>query len=221
MLAAPAFAAGDPPAGAAVITRGIPSQLDADQRTGYAAVFKAIHEQRWTDAQIQLTAMKPGPLHSIAAAELYLAKGSPKVDNDPLLQVLANAPELPEAPAIARILSSRGVVAPALPLQQRMIWVNAATATGPATATTLAHAAGAARASDIELRAAGAYWAARADMMCDRPQLGEGRLKNAAQLDETFYGMLARQQLGIKETQRQTEELMLADWDGSGACPNR
>ena len=45
----------------------------------------------------------------------------------------------------------------------------------------------AARASDIGFRAAGLYWAARADMKCGRPQLVEARLKNAAQLDETFY----------------------------------
>jgi soluble lytic murein transglycosylase-like protein len=315
VLAAPAFAAGDPPGGAAVMTRGIPSQLDSDQRAGYAAVFKAIHEQRWADAQIQLTAMKPGPLHSIAAAELYLAKGSPKVDSDPLLQVLANAPELPEAPALARILASRGVVAPALPQAQRLIWVNGASTRGRAKATKLdlvaadlalkmqplikddrgaeaqalleatpnltpeaqiewqqrvawiyflqgddanarmmaakaqigsgdwavqgewvgglaawrqgdctaasdAFTAVAARASDIELRAAGLYWASRADMKCGKPQLVEGRLKNAAQLDETFYGMLARQQLGIKETQRPTDELMLADWDKLQNRPN-
>ena len=35
--------------------RGIPAQLDPDQRDGYRAVFKAIREQRWVDAQIQLT----------------------------------------------------------------------------------------------------------------------------------------------------------------------
>ena len=43
----PAVAAGNPPA-SAVMSRGIPAQLDADQRTGYAAVFKAIHEKRWS-----------------------------------------------------------------------------------------------------------------------------------------------------------------------------
>ena len=41
--------------------RGIPAQLDAAQRDGYAQVFSAIRESRWTDAQIALDAMKPGP----------------------------------------------------------------------------------------------------------------------------------------------------------------
>ncbi|MBN8814837.1 MAG: lytic transglycosylase domain-containing protein [Sphingomonas sp.] len=297
------------------MSRGIPAQLDADQRAGYRAVFKAIREQRWVDAQIQLTTMKPGPLHSIAAAELYLAKGSPKVDNDPLLAVISNAPELPQAPAIAKILASRGVVAPGLPVPQKLVWANGASTRGRAkptkydlasaelalkmqpfikgdmgpeaqalleatpnltpdaqtewqqrvawiyflqgddnnarmmaakaalgsgdwsvqgqwvgglaawrqgdcTAAGEAFVKVAARASDVELRAAGLYWAARADMKCDRPQLVEGRLKNAAQLDETFYGMLARQQLGIKEQPRSSDELMLADWDKLQNRPN-
>jgi len=310
----PAFAAGSLPA-AAVMTRGIPAQLDPDQRAGYAAVFKAIREKRWDDAQMQLTAMKPGPLHSIALAELYTAKGSPKVDNDPLLGVLAAAPELPEAPTIARILAARGVTGPVLPYQQRLVWNNGASTRGRAKATKYDLAAAelalkmqpliknddgpaaqalletttdltpdaqiewqqrvawiyylqgddtnarmmatkarigagdwavqgewvgglaawrqgdcteagrafvnvAARASDVELRAAGLYWAARADMKCGRPQLVEARLKNAAQLDETFYGMLARQQLGIKEKPPVPDELMLADWDKLQNRPN-
>jgi soluble lytic murein transglycosylase len=314
ILATPAFAAGDPPA-PATMSRGIPAQLDSDQRAGYAAIFKAIREQRWVDAQIQLTAMKPGPLHSIATAQLYLAKGSPKAENGALLAFLTSAPELPQAPAIARILASRGVVAPALPVPQKLVWANGASTRGRAKPTKLdlatadlalkmqpfikgdmgpeaqalleatpnltpealtewqqrvawiyflqgddnnARAMGykarsgtgdwavqgewvgglaawrqgdctaagqafvsvAARASDVELRAAGLYWAARADMKCNKPQLVEARLKNAAQLDETFYGMLARQQLGIKEQPRVSDELMLADWDKLQNRPN-
>jgi len=310
----PALAAGNPPA-SAVMARGIPAQLDSDQRAGYAAVFKAIHEKRWDDAQLQLTAMKPGPLHSIALAELYTAKGSPKVENDPLLAVVTAAPELPEAPNIARILAARGVTAPALPYQQRLVWNNGASTRGRAKPTKYDLAAAelalkmqpliksddgpgaqallestpnltpdaqiewqqrvawiyylqgddtnarmmatkarvgsgdwavqgewvgglaawrqgdcteagrafvnvAARASDVELRAAGLYWAARADMKCGRPQLVESRLKNAAQLNETFYGMLARQQLGIKEKPPVPDELMLADWDKLQNRPN-
>ncbi|MEO5493307.1 MAG: lytic transglycosylase domain-containing protein [Sphingomonas sp.] len=314
ILASPALAAGDPPA-PATMSRGIPAQLDSDQRAGYSAVFKAIREQRWVDAQIQLTTMKPGPLHSIAQAQLFLAKGSPKVENDALLAVLANAPELPQSPALARILSSRGVVAPGLPVPQKLVWANGASTRGRAkpskldlatadlalkmqpfikadmgpeaqalleatpnltpeaqaewqqrvawiyflqgddnnarvmaykartgagdwavqgewvgglaawrqgdcTAAGQAFLSVAARAADIELRAAGLYWAARADMKCNKPQLVEARLKNAAQLDETFYGMLARQQLGIKEQPRVSDELMLADWDKLQNRPN-
>ncbi len=55
------------------------------------------------------------------------------------------------------------------------------------------------RSSDTELRAAGLYWTARADMAVGRPERIEARLKNAAQLDETFYGLLARTALGIRD----------------------
>ena len=309
-------ATGEPPVPAAPApARGVPSQLDSGQRDGYRGVFVAIREKRWADAQLQLTAMKPGPLHSLALAELYLAKGSPRVENDAILALITSAPELPQAPALARILASRGVAAPALPVQQRLIWANGASTRGRAKATRYdlasaglalrmqpfikaddgaqaqalldsttglspeaqvewtqrvawiyflanddanartmaAKARGgpgewavqaewvgglaawrqgdcteanrafvsvAARASDVELRAAGLYWAARADMKCGRPHLVEARLKNAAQLDETFYGMLARQQLGIKDGPRVPDELMLADWDRLQSRPN-
>lgn len=311
-----AFAGGPPaPPSAPAPARGVPSQLDNAQRDGYRGVFAAIREKRWADAQLQLTAMKPGPLHSLALAELYLAKGSPRVENDAILALITSAPELPQAPALARILASRGVATPALPIQQRLIWANGASTRGRAKATrydlasaglalrmqpfikaddgvqaqalldsttglspeaqvewtqrvawiyflanddanarTMAAKARtgtgewavqaewvgglaawrqgdcteanrafvsvAARASDVELRAAGLYWAARADMKCGRPHLVEGRLKNAAQLDETFYGMLARQQLGIKDGPRVPDELMLADWDKLQSRPN-
>ena len=51
----------------------IPALLDAEQKAGYARVFAAIRDSRWTDAQLQLDALKPGPLHAIARAELYTA----------------------------------------------------------------------------------------------------------------------------------------------------
>ncbi|WP_375396414.1 lytic transglycosylase domain-containing protein [uncultured Sphingomonas sp.] len=315
LASTPALAAGEPPA-ATTAARGIPTQLDGEQRDGYRAVFKAIRDKRWSDAQLLLTAMKPGPLHSIALAELYTAKGSPRVELDPLTAVLSAAPELPEAPKLARLAAARGATGlPALPATQRLVWVDGASTRGRAKPTRLDMAAAelalkmqplikddrgadaqalleattnlspealtewqqrvawiyflqgddanarlmaakarvgagdwtvqgewvgalaawrqkdcvaaakgfeavAARASDIELRAAGLFWAARADMVCGRPDRIEGRLKNAAQLDETFYGMLARQQLGIKDRPRASEATMLADWDRLSSRPN-
>ena len=56
----------------------------------------------------------------------------------------------------------------------------------------------AARATDVELAAAGNYWAARADMMCGRPQRVQHQLRSAARLKETFYGLLAATALGIR-----------------------
>lgn len=56
----------------------------------------------------------------------------------------------------------------------------------------------ASRASDVELAAAGNYWAARADMMCGRPERVQTRLRTAARANETFYGLLAASALGIR-----------------------
>ncbi len=51
--------------------------------------------------------------------------------------------------------------------------------------------------AESELIAAGAYWAARSEMACRRPQLVEGLMKQAARSPESFYGLVARQTLGL------------------------
>lgn len=79
----------------------------------------------------------------------------------------------------------------------------------------------ASRSTDVELRAAGLFWASRADMACGRPERIEARLKGAAQYDETFYGLLARQVLGIKTPiERVTEARIAGDWQLLGRRPN-
>lgn len=106
---------------------GIPDQLDAAQRSGYRTVFAAIRQQKWQDAQIQLDSMKTGPLHAIAKAELYTAKDSPKVELAPLMALLSEAPELPQAEQLSRMALKRGATTtPALPQAQRLIWYDGA-----------------------------------------------------------------------------------------------
>lgn len=296
---------------------GVPAQLDADQRNGYRAAFTAIRESRWTDAQIALDSMKTGPLHAIARAELYLAKGSPRVELDPIIALLAEAPELPQGEQLARLAKLRGASEmPMLPTAQRMIWHDAAPirtrmrsirsdaaaaqlATGMQPLIKADDAAGAEllvesksseltpealtewrqkvawmyytvgrdadarrvaataqagsgefapladwvqglaawrqkdcaaaqaaftsvaqRSSDTERRSAGLYWASRADMACGRPDLVGQRLKIAAQHGETFYGLLARQALGIKEAPSKSEQFVAADWKALERRPN-
>ncbi len=298
-------------------SRTIPDQLDAEQRSEYRAVFASIREQRWQDAQLQLDSMKPGPLHAIARAELLTAKGSPKADLDPLMKLLADAPELPQAQQIATMASSRGAIGlPPLPEARRLTWIDGAPARlraksistdmtsaelairmqpfvkaddGPqaqallestegltpealtewqqkvawiyflqgddnnarAMAVKAAQGSGdwavqgywvgalaawrqhdcaaagsgfetvAARASDIDMRAAGLYWASRADLQCGRPDRFEARLKNAAQYRETFYGLLARQALGIHDTAiRPSDTFVAGDWQNLARRPN-
>ncbi|MDZ4139711.1 MAG: lytic transglycosylase domain-containing protein [Erythrobacter sp.] len=56
----------------------------------------------------------------------------------------------------------------------------------------------ASRASNVELAAAGHYWAHRAAVRCREPGQAQQHLSAAAQMDETLYGMLAADQLGIE-----------------------
>lgn len=56
----------------------------------------------------------------------------------------------------------------------------------------------AARASNVELAAAGHYWAHRAMVRCRAPGQAQQHLSAAAQMHETLYGMLAADQLGIE-----------------------
>ncbi len=50
---------------------------------------------------------------------------------------------------------------------------------------------------ESELAAAGAYWTARAELACRRPNLVEPMLRLAARSNESFYGLLARESLGM------------------------
>ncbi|KQM12955.1 lytic transglycosylase [Sphingomonas sp. Leaf24] len=295
--ALPAYA-GEAPTLASVartpVDARVPPQLSPEDRDAYTQVFAAIRAGRWADAQLRLDAMKPGPLHAVARAELYTAKGSPKVELPQLLALLTEAPDLPHAPDLARLAKLRGADAvPELPTQQKLVWFDAApvrlrakAARSDAAAAQLldamkpfvkvddgaaaealiatresdltpealtemrgrvawiyfvagddanarrlaavaqrgsgdwaaqadwtqglaawrqqdcaaaqtAFASVAQRAGDTELRSAGLYWATRADIACGRPDLVQGRLQTAAQYGETYYGLLARQALGL------------------------
>lgn len=56
------------------------------------------------------------------------------------------------------------------------------------------------RASNDDMRAAGAYWAARAWMNAGQPVKVAALMKMAAARTDTFYGMLARETLGMADT---------------------
>lgn len=51
--------------------------------------------------------------------------------------------------------------------------------------------------AETELVGAGAYWAARSEQACRRPNQVEPLLRIAARNSESFYGLLAREQLGM------------------------
>jgi len=309
----PAAALAEPPRPAAAA--GIPPLLSPAQRAAYRTVFEAIAASRWNDAQLALEAMAPGPLHAYARAELYTAKGSPRVELEPLVTLLTQAPELPQAETLQRLAKARGAVdLPPLPEAQRLVWQNGAPSRvraksvksdqiaadlasrmqpfvkadsgreaealldatdgltseaqtewqakvawiyflqgldrearrlgdraadgagdwaiqGRWTAALAAWrqndcaAAGAgfegvaARANDTDLRAAGLYWASRADIACGRPDRVEARLKTAAQYGEAFYGQLSRAALGMKAVATKPQRIT-SDWAALEKRPN-
>ncbi len=71
----------------------------------------------------------------------------------------------------------------------------------------------AARAENVELRAAALYWASRAALRCRQPQLSSQLLSEAAGNDQTLYGMLATEQLGRRLPRRGAQaDLTTQDW---------
>jgi soluble lytic murein transglycosylase len=56
----------------------------------------------------------------------------------------------------------------------------------------------ASRAEEPEMEAAGHFWFSRAAAACGQPNEAQPALRRAARLDETFYGLLAQERLGIR-----------------------
>jgi soluble lytic murein transglycosylase len=70
----------------------------------------------------------------------------------------------------------------------------------------------ASRSGDTELTAAGHYWAARADTACGHPERVQARLRNAARLSETFYGLLSQSALGVRQRSAELDAFSQDDW---------
>ncbi|BBD97256.1 lytic murein transglycosylase [Sphingobium amiense] len=274
-----------------------PLQLADGDKTRYRAIFSALQAQQWTDAKAMIAALDPqDALRPVALSELYLAKGSPRVELFDLLDLINKAPWLPKADQLSRLAQKRGAtLLPDLPQIQKLVWLGSAPRRQYVAATksdllaqTLAGqiqtfvknddpvgaegllAAGeagltpegltevrqrvawayyienddlnarrmaaraleartagdwtvqahwttglaawrqndcraaapafanvAALAGDADMRAAGAYWASRAYMVCGQAEKVQAYLRQAARADETFYGLLARESLGI------------------------
>jgi soluble lytic murein transglycosylase len=70
------------------------------------------------------------------------------------------------------------------------------------------------RASNAELIAASHFWRARAAVRCRKPEQATVSLRSASRYDETFYGMLAAEQLGLKlPPQHSQADFTPADWN--------
>lgn len=274
-----------------------PLLLSDGDKARYRAIFTALAAQQWTDAKAMIAALDPqDAVRPVALSELFLAKGSPKVELFDLLDLVNKAPWLPKADQLSRLAQKRGAtILPTLPQIQKLVWLGsaprrqyvAATRTDVAAqalagqiqtfvknddpvgaeallvtgelgltpegltevrqrvawayyienddanarrmaakalearaggdwmvqahwttglaswrqndcrAAAPAFASVAAMAGDADMRAAGAYWASRAYMVCGEAEKVENYLKQAARSEETFYGLLARESLGM------------------------
>ncbi|MFW2829751.1 transglycosylase SLT domain-containing protein [Sphingomonas sp. ID0503] len=77
------------------------------------------------------------------------------------------------------------------------------------------------RGGDAETMSAGLFWAARADMACGRADRVQARLRSAARLGETFYGLLARHLLGMSLPAAETKpDFIRADFTTVADRPN-
>ena len=287
----------------------VPTQLGASEREAYQALFADLRARNWASVTSRLEALRPSPLSDLARAILYAHPESPRVEVGPLLVLLERAPDLPQAPDLARLATLRGAtVLPELPeqqrlaglpgqprrqrprpvrgdavadsleplinpllvddqplqaealfkersadlseeartaLQQRIAWVYylngndrdalrmadlgrrgvtewavhaewvaglASWRLGDHTAAARHFGAVATRSDDMELSAAGHYWAARADMATGAAPRVQQHLQAAARLNETFYGLLAQSALGIRRRPAELDPLSAEDW---------
>lgn len=86
-------------------------------------------------------------------------------------------------------------------------------------AASFANTAGAT--SNPELTAAALFWQSRAEVRCRQPELAAAPLRTAAQFDETLYGMLAAEQLGLRPpANHAAPDFTPADWQALREIPN-
>ncbi len=294
----------------ASIAKDVPSQLKRQQSDHYRALFSAMNTNHWDTAKNLMDTAPTGPLRSIAQAEYFLAANSPRAELGPLLTLVNEAPQIPQAAQLGRLAQKRGAqLLPSLPQRRNLSWVpgspirskpkdvssdSAANSVrgqiiefiktdnpqgaeqllnasamqmssegrteleqrvawsyyienDDASALRLAqraqngagdwvgHAdwvaglaawrlndcrtAGSAfeqvgrSAANADLRAAGLYWSARSDLKCGQPERVQGKLQAAARLDDSFYGMLAAQTLGMAtDISGTAETFQKADW---------
>ena len=293
----PARAETAPISPAIAVTPASPLQIGDGAKASYRAIFTALQAQQWNEARTLINALDAqDAVRPLALSELYLAKGSPRVELFDLLDLINKAAWLPKAEQLSRLAEKRGAtILPTLPQVQKMVWLGSAprreyvvstktdalavalsgqiqsfikvddpagaeallttgeagltpegltevrqrvawayyienddanarrmaaraleTRTGgdwtvqahwtaglaawrqnDCRAAAPAFANVAAFATNDDMRAAGAYWASRAYMVCGEAEKVANYLKLAARSDETFYGLLARESLGM------------------------
>lgn len=120
----------------AAATASLPIQLGPNARERYRDIFASIDAAKWADASAKLAAMDEGPLHPVARAIIFTAKGSPKAEALALVTLASVAPDLPMAPALVRLAGARGAVSvPLLPEVRELTWLGSSPRRGRTAAT--------------------------------------------------------------------------------------
>ena len=279
----------------ASVAKDIPSQLKRSQSAHYQALFKAMKSNQWDVAKNLIEKAPDSPLKAIAQAEFFLDVNSPRAELGPLLVLVNEAPQIPQAAQLGRLAQKRGAeILPSLPqrrnlsyipgmshrskpksitsdgtansirgriigfiknddprsaesllfeaadsissdarteLEQRIAWsyyienqdssakrmgeraqqgtgdwvVHADWVVGLASwrlkdcrSAASAFEKVGRRATNSEMMTAGLYWGARSDIVCGQPQKAQGKLQTAAKDQDSFYGLLSAQALGMK-----------------------
>lgn len=108
----------------ASIAKDVPSQLQQRQSEHYRALFSAMGANQWDVAKNLMDSAPIGPLKSIAQAEFFLAANSPRAELGPLLVLVNEAPQIPQAAQLGRLAEKRGAqLLPALPQRRNLSWV--------------------------------------------------------------------------------------------------
>jgi soluble lytic murein transglycosylase-like protein len=106
------------------VAKDIPSQLERKQSEHYRAIFKAMGSNQWDIAKNLLDEAPKGPLKSIAQAEYFLAANSPRAELGPLLVLVNEAPQIPQAAQLGRLAKKRGAqLLPNLPQRRNLSYV--------------------------------------------------------------------------------------------------
>lgn len=93
----------------------------------FSAIYAAIENKNWAEADRLLDNAPKGPMAAMARAELFLAAGSPKVDATELQTLLNDAPYLPQAEQLEKMAVKRGASnLPPLPGTQRFSYRGSA-----------------------------------------------------------------------------------------------
>ncbi len=159
----------------------------------WRGVFAAIRGGDWYGAEGGIAALPDGPLKPVAKAELYTAKDSPRVELGPLLTLLAEAPDLPQADQVQRMALARGAIGPPPVVGTRAtIGLSVAPRRGRAKPVTGEPAADALRAALQPLVEIDHAPAAEALLTASMPMLSVEARAEAAQRVAWIYYVLGR-----------------------------